>query len=71
MERKVILMLNELGYVRVGAVVPSLKVADVKYNCKEIVKMVKESYKNNVQVLSFPELCLTGYTCQDLFFMLK
>ena len=61
-------MLNELGYVRVGAVVPSLKVADVKYNCQEIVKMVKESYKNNVQVLSFPELCLTGYTCQDLFF---
>ncbi len=57
-----------MGYVRVGAFVPQMKVADIKYNCQEIVKGVIESDKLGIQVLCFPELCITGYTCQDLFY---
>lgn len=54
-------------YLRVAAAVPSLKVADPNYNVKEIIEIVLKSAKNNIKVMVFPELCLTGYTCQDLF----
>ncbi|GHT14820.1 NAD(+) synthase [Bacteroidia bacterium] len=56
------------GFVRVAAAVPLLKVADCDYNVKEILKLVKQAEVEKVQVLCFPELCITGYTCGDLFF---
>ena len=56
------------GYVKVGAAVPKLKVADCVYNKEEILKVVEEAAAKKVRVLSFPELSVTGYTCADLFF---
>ena len=55
------------GYVRVGAAVPRLKLADCTYNKEQIVTMAKEAAAKGIRVLTFPELCITGYTCADLF----
>ena len=60
-------MLKEQGFVRVGAVVPKLKVGDTEFNCNEIIKQIEMANNNNIQIAVFPELCVTGYTCQDLF----
>ncbi len=60
-------MLKEQGFVRVGAVVPKLKVADTEFNCNEIIKQIEVASNNKIQIIVFPELCVTGYTCQDLF----
>ena len=60
-------MLKEQGFVRVGAVVPKLKVADTEFNCNEIIKQIEVASNNKIQIVVFPELCVTGYTCQDLF----
>lgn len=60
-------MLKEQGFVRVGAVVPKLKVADTEFNCNEIIKQIEIASNNKIQIIVFPELCVTGYTCQDLF----
>lgn len=50
---------------RTAAAVPSLKVADPVYNTKEIIRIIKEH--DDCGLIVFPELCITGYTCQDLF----
>ena len=55
-------------YIRVASAVPKLSVGNVEYNTNEIIKKLDESVKNNTDVIVFPELCLTGYTCADLFF---
>ncbi len=55
------------GFVKVGASVPELKVGDVKFNTEEIKIQIKKAIEKNIGVLVFPELCLTGYTCADLF----
>ena len=60
-------MLKKQGFVRVGAVVPKLKVADTEFNCNEIIKQIEIASNNKIQIAVFPELCVTGYTCQDLF----
>ena len=60
-------MNKKLGYARVAASVPELKVANVDFNTKEIIKEIKSLDKDGVQIVTFPELCLTGYTCADLF----
>ena len=59
--------MKEYGFMRVSAVVPELKISDVEFNVKEIKKMMKEAEKRGSEITLFPELCLTGYTCQDLF----
>ncbi|MBG0764162.1 MAG: hypothetical protein H0S78_04615 [Tissierellales bacterium] len=56
------------GFIRVGAGVPKVKVAEVKYNKEQIINNIKKGKENNLDVLVFPELSLTGYTCGDLFF---
>ncbi len=56
------------GFYRVSAAVPKLEVANIAYNSENIIELIKEGNKKNVSVISFPELCLTGYTCGDLFF---
>jgi NAD+ synthase (glutamine-hydrolysing) len=60
---------NDLGFVRVGVGTPHLKVADPEYNIDEICKVIDRfsSEYAGVQVALFPELCITGYTCGDLF----
>lgn len=55
------------GFVKVAAVTPSIKVADVDHNLKEICRMIDETVENGAKIIAFPELCVTGYTCGDLF----
>ena len=57
-----------LAYVRVAACVPKLAVADCDYNVNRIIAMVKQASEQHVNVIVFPELAITGYTCADLFF---
>ena len=56
------------GFIKVAAASPKLKVADCGYNLAEIIKTVHRAEQLEVQLLVLPELCLTGYTCGDLFF---
>ncbi|MBO4404143.1 MAG: NAD(+) synthase [Treponema sp.] len=56
------------GYLRCACAVPDLKVADTDFNTNEIIKLIYEAQKKDVRLLVFPELCITGYTCADLFF---
>jgi NAD+ synthase (glutamine-hydrolysing) len=55
------------GFIKVAAAVPAMKVADVTYNVQEIEKLIAMADGDGVEVVCFPELSLTGYTCQDLF----
>ena len=56
------------GFIKVAAASPKLRVADCDYNLGEILKAVRRAADLGAQVLVLPELCLTGYTCGDLFF---
>ena len=58
---------TDYGYVRVASVVPSLNVADVAGNVHNIIKSYNEAREKGAQVVVFPELAVTGYTCGDLF----
>jgi NAD+ synthase (glutamine-hydrolysing) len=60
--------LQDMGFVRVAAVTPRLKVADTEYNADEIVRMSVEAAAQGAYFILFPELSITGYTCGDLFF---
>ncbi len=55
------------GFVKVCAATPDLRVADCGFNTAEIIKSIDLAYKNGTKVLVFPELCVTGYTCGELF----
>ena len=55
------------GYVKVAAAVLKVKIADCKFNAGQIEKEIIIADGKGVQIISFPELCLTGYTCGDLF----
>lgn len=55
------------GFITVAAAIPAVKVADVEFNVNEIARMVTEAEEKNVDIITFPELSVTGYTCQDLF----
>ncbi len=55
------------GFVKVAAVTPKINVADPKYNADVICEKLKEVYTRGAKVIVFPELCITGYTCGDLF----
>ena len=55
------------GFVKTAAVTPKIKVADPAYNAKQICAYMEEAVENGAKVIVFPELCLTGYTCGDLF----
>lgn len=61
-------MEKNFGFVRVAAAVPQLKVADCRYNTTQIKAQITEAVEEAVQVVCFPELSVTGYTCADLFF---
>lgn len=55
------------GFIRTAAATPKLKVADCIYNANEIIKTAKTAYENHTELIVFPELSVTGYTCGDLF----
>ena len=55
------------GYVKVAAAVPRVHVADCKFNAGQIEKEIIIADGGGVQIIAFPELCITGYTCGDLF----
>ncbi|USF27499.1 Glutamine-dependent NAD(+) synthetase [Firmicutes bacterium ASF500] len=55
------------GFIKVAAGTPNIRVADCEYNAGQIVALMKEAAAQGVKVLALPELCVTGYTCGDLF----
>ena len=55
------------GFVKVAAATPDIRVADVAYNTEKIREDIAEACENGAKLLVFPELCVTGYTCGDLF----
>ncbi len=55
------------GYVRVEVVTPDIKVADCIFNTEQICSRIDKAYDAQVSVIVFPEMCITGYTCNDLF----
>ena len=59
--------MKNYGYFRVAAAVPTVRVADTRYNTAEICRLTGEAFDKKVSLVAFPELSLTGYTCGDLF----
>ena len=55
------------GFIKVAAGTPRVRVADTRYNASQIIALMEEAAGQGVKVLALPELCLTGYTCGDLF----
>ena len=55
------------GFIKVAAGTPHIRVADCRYNAESCFTLMREAYRQGVRVLALPELCLTGYTCGDLF----
>lgn len=55
------------GFVKVAAATPDIRVADVPYNTEKICEMIREAEEERAKIVVFPELCVTGYTCSDLF----
>ena len=55
------------GFVKVASAIPSLKVADCTYNIQQIESLIVQAQGKGVEIIVFPELCISGYTCGDLF----
>ena len=55
------------GFIKVAAMTPDLRVADTVYNAQQIISAIEKAAQENAALLVFPELCVTGYTCGDLF----
>ncbi len=55
------------GFIKAAAAVPVIKVADPVCNAERIIALYKEAVENGAKIIVFPELCITGYTCHDLF----
>ena len=54
------------GFVKVAAASPVLRVADADWNAGRIIEVIQQAKEQDVRILVFPELCITGYTCEDL-----
>lgn len=59
------------GFIRVASASFEVKLGQVEENAKNVIQQIKQAKENHAQVLVFPELCLTGYTLQDLFFQAR
>ena len=57
----------QYGYVKVSAAIPLVSVADTKYNIEQMIALAHRAYDEGAEITVFPELCITGYTCGDLF----
>lgn len=55
------------GFIRVAAATPDIKVADCDHNADRIIELIRQAAEEDVSIIVFPELCITGYTCGDLF----
>jgi len=55
------------GFVKVASAIPAVKVADCQYNVEQIESLIVQAEGHGVEIICLPELCLTAYTCQDLF----
>ena len=55
------------GLIKVAAAIPGVRVADIEYNVLQIESLIAQAEGKGAELIVFPELCLTGYTCQDLF----
>ena len=55
------------GFIKVAAVTPKVRVADVDYNMEQVLSLYREAAGSGAKIIVFPELVLTAYTCQDLF----
>ena len=55
------------GFIKTAAMTPRIRVADPEYNAKEVCRGIGEACAKGARIIVFPELCLTGYTCGDLF----
>lgn len=60
--------MKNYGYIRVASAIPTIKIADCHHNADKIIELILKAAKEEVEVVCFPELVLTGYTCNDLFF---
>ena len=58
---------EKYGYIKTAAITPDIRGADCDYNKEQIVKCIDKAVEENVKIAVFPELCITGYTCSDLF----
>ena len=56
------------GLIKIACATPALKVADCDYNTDQIIALIGQAHAKGVKIVCFPELCITGYTCGDLFF---
>jgi NAD+ synthase (glutamine-hydrolysing) len=59
--------MNPFGFLRAAAATPLLRVADCAFNIEHILALMRRAESEHVNVLVFPELAITGYTCADLF----
>ena len=59
--------MKNYGFIKVASAIPSVKVGDVTYNLQQTELMIAQAEGKGVEIIVFPELSLTGYTCQDLF----
>ena len=57
----------QYGYIKVSAAIPLVSVADTKYNVEQIIALAHRAHDEGAEITVFPELCITGYTCGDLF----
>ncbi len=55
------------GFIRVAAATPEIRVADCEYNADRIIELARQAAADDASIVVFPELCITGYTCGDLF----
>jgi NAD+ synthase (glutamine-hydrolysing) len=55
------------GFIKVASAVPNVKVGDIEYNTHEIESIIAQAEGKGVEIVVFPELSITGYSCQDLF----
>lgn len=60
--------MNNLGYTRVAAAVPAVKPGDISFNVSRIEEMTADAREAGAEIILFPELAITGYSCGDLFF---
>ena len=59
---------EKIGFIRVASAIPVVEIANPKVNADRIIALIEKAAKENVKIVCFPELCLTGYTCADLFY---
>lgn len=55
------------GFINIASAIPSVKVADCRYNTDEIIRLIDDADQKGAEIVVFPELSITSYTCQDLF----